>query len=392
MLVSTNGNADQTFTNTLMHKGTPVTAGAAYSITGKPAGLTDQITVNPTTGEVTFGEAALTKVNADGPQTVTVQAAYQGGTASYAFTVTDHFSPRRNHASAVLNGDLYVIGGRTTGTENSNEVWRSADGGLTWDQAAAGTTADNTLFTPRSAHTAEVIGDAIYLLGGTGDGTSRFNDVWTSSDRGVTWRQVATAPRYPARAMHSSAVLGGTLYVIAGSTRRGVVQDIWRSTDLGSAWNRITNFANFGRIMNHASVVAANRVYVIGGLQLPSVSYDDRVWRSPTAIRAGTNWTQVATGTRFSGRESHSAVVLDGAIYVIGGLSRNDEVWRSADQGVTWTQVAAGARFSGRDEHTSAALSGALYVIGGLDGRNRLNDVWKSTDQGVTWVNVHKNP
>ena len=79
-------------------------AGAAYNITEKPAGLTNQITVHPTTGEVTFGAAALTKVNADGPQTVTVQAAHQGTTASYTFTVTDHFSPRRYHASAVLDG------------------------------------------------------------------------------------------------------------------------------------------------------------------------------------------------------------------------------------------------------------------------------------------------
>ena len=116
MLVSTNRNADgtykpQTFTNTLLNNGTRVTAGASYSITGKPAGLTGQITVNSATGEVTFGKPALDKVSADGPQTVTIQAAYQGGTASYAFTITDHFSPRDNHTSVVLDGALYVIAG-----------------------------------------------------------------------------------------------------------------------------------------------------------------------------------------------------------------------------------------------------------------------------------------
>ena len=142
MLVSTNRNADgtykpQTYTNTLLHNGTPVTAGAAYSITDKPAGLTGQITVN----EATFGKPALDKVNAEGPQTVTVQAAYQGGTASYAFTVTDHFSPRCYHSSVVMGNDIYVIGGTTQGRDtsttpaapeiNSNDVWRSTDG-VTW--------------------------------------------------------------------------------------------------------------------------------------------------------------------------------------------------------------------------------------------------------------------
>ena len=137
MLVSTNRNADdtyklQTYTNTLLNNGTPVTAGASYSITGKPAGLTGQITVNSATGEVTFGEAALDKVNADGPQTVTVQAAYQGKTASYTFTLTDHFSPRDNHTSVVLGGDLYVIGGSASSTWLFNDVWKSTDGGASW--------------------------------------------------------------------------------------------------------------------------------------------------------------------------------------------------------------------------------------------------------------------
>ena len=111
-------------------------------------------------------------MNPDGLQTVTVQAAHQGTTASYTFTVTDHFSPRRYHASGVLSGDLYVIGGRTA-AGRSNQVWRSGDGGLSWDQVAAGTAADSTLFAGRSRHTLEVIGDALYLLGGFG-GAGRY--------------------------------------------------------------------------------------------------------------------------------------------------------------------------------------------------------------------------
>ena len=284
-----------------------------------------------------------------------------------------------------------MIGGRTAAGQ-SNQVWRSADGGLTWDQVAAGTAAAGTLFAGRSSHTLEVIGDALYLLGGE-DGANRFDDIWTSADRGVTWRQEATTPRYPARREHSSAVLGGTLYVIAGSESSGAVYDIWESTDLGATWTQTTavpTFGTLGNIARHASVVVANRVYVIGGLQ--GTSDVNSVWRSDTDNVVNQDWTQVAMGTRFSGRRNHSAVVLDGAIYVIGGVPRDDEVWRSADQGVTWTQVATGARFSARHEHTSAALSGALYVIGGFDGTNRLNDVWKSTDQGVTWTNVHAAP
>ena len=138
-------------------------------------------------------------------------------------------------------------------------------------------------------------------------------------------------------------MLGNTLYVIAGSINTGPSQDIWRSTDPGSTWSQVTNVANFGRIASHTSVVVGNRIYVIGGEQVSG--FVNSVWRSAATVD-GTGWAQVATtGTRFSVRQYHSTVVLNGAI----------------------------------------------YVIGGFDGSDNLDDVWKSTDQGVTWVNVHKN-
>ena len=144
MLVVTNGNADQKHTNRLLIKsgrnpeGTPVppaapgSPGAAYSITEKPAGLANEIAVNAATGEVSFGKPLYDYMTpsitdpAVGPQTVTVQAAYQGKTASYTFTVTDHFSPRENHSSVVLGSDIYVIAGRIQRRDYYNNSNHSA--------------------------------------------------------------------------------------------------------------------------------------------------------------------------------------------------------------------------------------------------------------------------
>ena len=244
LLVSTNRNADQTFTNTLRANGTPVTAGATYSITGKPAGLTGQITVNPATGEVTFGKPALDKVNADGPQTVTVQAAYQGKTASSAFTVTDHFSPRNFHSSVVLGNDIYVIGGTTqaentsatppTPEINSNEVWRSSDGGLTWDQAAADAA---KRFSPaRKLHSSVVLGEDIYVIAGSSSSFTNQRDVWKSSDRGVSWSRATANAGFSARYFATAEVLNGELYLMGGFQGIGAyLNDVWRSTD-GAAW------------------------------------------------------------------------------------------------------------------------------------------------------------
>ena len=422
MLVSTNGNADQTYTNTLLHKGTPVTAGAAYSITEKPAGLTGQITVNPATGEVTFGKPALDKVNADGPQTVTVQAAYQGGTASYAFTVTDHFSPRDLHTSVVMGGDIYVIGGvtrklfvsLTPGTPStpqisSNEVWRSSDGGLTWDQVAGG-----TRFTDRGNHESVVLDGALYVIAGAAGDSGRTgrDDVWRSTDRGVNWSRVTPAGAnvpFPMDYSFASAVLGTTMYVMGGIRFGSPVtqyNEVWKSTDRGVTWTQATNTTDpkFSARFAAASVVlgsaGAARLYVIGGKTTSGAGIRglDDVWESSD----GTSWTQVnasaAASDKFPGRSQHSTAAVGDTAYVIAGNQAGNarrDVWTSDDKGVTWTQAtnATNPKFPARLNHASASQGGTLYVIGGSEsGAGLFNDVWKSTDGGRSWVNVHKNP
>ena len=422
MLVSTNGNADQTFTNTLLHNGTPVTAGAAYSITEKPAGLTGQITVNPATGEVTFGEAALTKVNTDGSQTVTVQAAYKGGTESYAFTVTDHFSPRDNHTSVVMENDIYVIGGVTqkfftsldpsipsTPQISSNEVWRSSDGGLTWDQVAGG-----TRFTDRANHGSVVLDGVLYVIAGAAgnSGTTGRDDVWRSTDRGVSWSRATPAGAsvpFPMDYQFASAVLGSTMYVLGGIQRPPFTRldEVWQSTDRGASWTQATNATDpkFPARSAAAAVVlgsaGAARLYVIGGITTSGAGNAglDDVWESGD----GASWIQVnpsaAARDKFPARSSHSAEVLGDTVYVIagsqGGGSRRD-VWKSADKGASWTRVVENAEFPRRRNHSSAAQGGALYVIGGASSGvasgTLFNDVWRSTDGGQNWVNVHKKP
>ena len=94
------------------------------------------------------------------------------------------------------------------------------------------------------------------------------------------------------------------------------------------------------------------------------------------------DWELVAAvGSRFSGRFGHRAVAYGGSLWVVGGSSGSDEIWRSADGG-SWELVAAvGSRFSGRFGHQLVAYGGSLWVIGGSSGGG---EVWRSAD-GVQW-------
>ena len=418
----------QTYTNKLLYEGKAVTAGVVYSITGKPAGITNEITVDPTTGEVSFGKPLYDKMTPPvppsatvppppvGPQMVTVQAAYQGKTASYTFTVTDHFSPRMNHTSVVLGSDIYVIGGeiRSSSTSvsgssitiitalQSDEVWRSGDGGLTWDQVAG---AGSDRFPERRSHGSVVLGNDIYVIAGLGGsfGTSERNDVWKSSNKGKSWTRTAAGVTFPMDYYFASAVLNNAILIMAGlrQTPFGDLNDIYKSNN-GASWSPVTTTGTvFPARYGASSVVlgsgSAAEVYLIGGSARASSSSLNDVWKSSD----GASWNHVnsATGTtKFPVRSGHTAVAVKDAaggdiLYVIGGRiqgsNRRRDVWKSVDRGVNWTRVTAAAQFGRRANHSSVVQGGALYVIGGYSGSSH-NDVWKSTD-GATWENVHKN-
>ena len=360
LLVSTNGDAPQTYTNTLRLGTTPVTTGAAYRISANPGGHTpEEISVNERTGEVTFTKALYDKMTPSDltqptgpPARITIEAAYQGKTASYDFTVTDHFRPRGDHTSVVLGNDIYVIGGRIQqfvgmppgrGPDqpeiNSNEVWRSSDKGLTWDQV----TDVAKRFSPaRTGHSAVVLGEDIYVIAGEADYVNQ-NDVWKSSDRGVSWNRATQNAPFSARYFTTAGVLNGAIYLMGGFTSTtGTPQNVYKSGD-GTTWSRLTPVPEFA-----------------------------------------------------NDRYNHTAVVLGGDIYVIAGQEGSTvkrDVWKSQDNGQTWREITTSAGFGNRTKHSSAVQGGAMYLIGGsLGPLNQLrNDVWKSTD-GQTWVNVHKNP
>ena len=399
LLVSTNGGTAQRSTNTLLYKNRPVTTGATYRIISKSAGLTNEITL-AADGTVSFAGPALAKVNADGPLKVTIQAAYQGKTATYDFTVTDHFSERQVASStAVYNDTLYIVGG-DDGT-NLRDVWKSTDAGSTWAKVEV---TGSFLHPNLSSYSTAAANGTIYVTGGNlGTSSSEQKRVWKSADGGKAWQELTTGTKFSARDGHTTLAIGTNIYVIGGYITGA--DRVWRSSD-GDNWAQVTMSASttFSARSNHSSVYipsGANAgMYVIGGFGASTRLND--VWKSTDS---GATWTQVTTSasTKFSARNTHSSVYIpsgaNAGMYVIGGRTSGgasgivNDVWKSTDGGANWTRVTANAAFAVRSLHSSVAFGQAIYVFGGRGASGtHYNDVWKSTDGGATWVNVHKNP
>ncbi|MEN6343074.1 MAG: PQQ-binding-like beta-propeller repeat protein, partial [Methanospirillum sp.] len=104
-------------------------------------------------------------------------------------------------------------------------------------------------------------------------------------------------------------------------------------------------------------------------------------------------WTQQTASAGWSARYAHDSVALpDGSIVLMGGQAaagKQNDVWRSTDNGATWTQMTASAGWSARVAFTTVALpDGSIVLMGGQDSTGFKNDVWRSTDNGANWTRM----
>ncbi len=247
-------------------------------------------------------------------------------------------------------------------------------------KAKAAAVANKTLFSARAYHQAVVMDDCnIYLIGGN-DGSNNLNDVWKSKD-GAEWEEVLAhkknaSDRFAPRLDHEVLAKGNELYVIGGSAESGDLivnfnasfNDVWKSTDRGKTWREvtpknkaaaITNNTLFFKRFGHQGVVKDGIIYLIGGAG-DYLVVNDEIWKSIN----GASWEQVVTTTPlFSKRSRHQALVAGGTMFVIAGRESCDtaknDVWASQD-GKKWDEVKkdGSGGFSRRCEHQSVAMEG----------------------------------
>ncbi len=200
--------------------------------------------------------------------------------------------PRESPAAAVLGGELYVLGGHTTGgmAVASVEAYNSVSN--TWSLKPS-------MSEPKASLAAAVTGGRLYAVGG-GDNGTVLNTLEAYDPALNSWMTLAPMPT--PRTSLAAVALNGLIYAIGGGT---AVEAYDPATN---TWTTKAPLPSFREGLGAG--VINGLIYVIGGESAPGTT---QVYNP--ARNAWQTLAPMPTARRFFG-----LAVLDGRLFAAGGL------------------------------------------------------------------------
>ena len=260
----------------------------------------------------------------------------------------------------------------------SSGVFRSDDGGGTWQRRSQGYTAQDTFTVSVAPGEAE----QVWTAAGT--------QIFRSGNGGRRWARTAwpglSVPLTPSTLAVAS---GSTAFVLTSIPGAPNEKFLWRTEDAGASWRPgavVSRLAFPVPAPSEVSTLYALK-YTVGPFVLVDLlrtTNGGASWETPAArvllgLGCGIGSLAVAPSTS-------SVLYLTGAA---GGSScQNPAAWvlRSQDGGATWTNAGAGLP-PGLITQVSVDPNdpGVLYAGYGPYFPSHAEGVWKSTDGGATW-------
>ena len=286
--------------------------------------------------------------------------------------------PLYGHGTVVVNNSIYVIGGQD-GNQFLAEVEQATindDGSL----GAFSVLPDVSLVTARSEFATVVIGNYAYVLGGSGGaGLTSVERAPINSDNTlgpftILPDVMLTQPRVESTA----AVVGDYLYMIGGSGSGSIGWDTVERATIAADGTISTFELVSGVVLTSGracatSVVTGNKIYVFGGTNVqPSADYLSVEAASIDPDGTISTFAVLPDVTLPSGRCGLTSVTLGDGLYAIGGglddSTDDAELLRAPIQldGTIGSFVQTGIYLPEiRIEPTVVAAANSLYVLGG---------------------------
>jgi ELWxxDGT repeat protein len=296
---------------------------------------------------------------------------------------------------------VYVAVGAVAvnGLPGNTGIWKSTDGGVTWSDTT-------TTISPTAAYSDLAIdpqnGQVLYAAVGDPNGNDPANGIWKSTDGGSTWQRAGNSPQGSDSNVGRITIAlapssPNTLYAsVAQSGHYAHLYEMIKSTDGGAHWTQLTNVPDY----------LDPGITLADGTQIASGDYDTSLAVDPTdpniiyaggvassfydfmqSTDGGADWNSIVQGVNnvsLHGDEHAIAFTASGRL-----LDGNDGgIWRldNANPGsIVWTDLNSNLsdiQFEG------IALSPAdpNVALGGSqdNGTEVFNDnlVWPLTDGG----------
>lgn len=265
---------------------------------------------------------------------------------------TDMPTGRDGLGIGVVDGIVYCIGGWTGGSLTAATGVVEAYDPLndTWSTKAP-------MPTPRGFLAVCVLDDKIYAIGGH---PYELATVEVYDPRSDTWS--TRAPMQTGKFMLGAEVVDGKIYAM-GTFSYEIPRDVVEEYDpTTNTWTYKT-FMPSGRCA-FASEVINNKIYIAGGWFSPSSRGGPTYVYDPAADTIGGIPWQIKADIP-TGRYHCEAGVIDGKMYVCGGLSGGEQSVVEVYDPISNTWTSETPMPHARREHDVGVIDNKLYVIGG---------------------------
>ena len=227
--------------------------------------------------------------------------------------------PLFGHITLLLDDRIYCVGGRIQNNDNkteiSDKVWEMLlnEPDLKWSEVAS-------MNNERHVMGAAIFKNCLVVAGGGPDATSQLSSSEVFIPQLNVWQNITSMNQ--ARWGNALVECKNKLYVIGGWDGGDYLSSVECISDLKAKWKYVASMNEPRRWL--AAVNCNDAIYAIGGKS--GVGNDKRLKSVEKYDPETDEWSFVSDMTME--RSAHSAAVMDGKIYVMGGLGTENKVVR----------------------------------------------------------------